>query len=90
MAYALTQRTREIGIRMAVGAQPREVLADLPRQGMVPTMAARVAGMVAAFTVTRLVAGMLVNVGAVDPQTFTGAALLPALIVLAASCSPAR
>jgi predicted permease len=90
MAYSITQRTQEIGIRMALGARPRDVLGLVVRQGMGLTLGGLLAGVVAAVAVTRLAAGLLVNVSATDPLIFGGAALFLALVALAASYIPAR
>lgn len=90
MAYAVTQRTQELGIRMALGAQRRDVLGDVLRRGMALTIAGLAAGIAAALAITRLVASMLVNVSAADPMTFAGAALFLASVALLASYLPAR
>jgi predicted permease len=90
MAYAVTQRTPEIGIRMALGAQPRDVLGAVLRQGIALTIAGLGIGIVAALAVTRLVASMLVHVSAFDPITFGGAAIFLAAVALLASYLPAR
>ena len=90
MAYAVNQRTQEIGIRMALGAQRSDVLADVLGRGMVLTGTGLLVGMIAAFAVTRLVSSMLVHVGAADPVTFGGAALFLCAIALLASYLPAR
>jgi putative ABC transport system permease protein len=90
MAYAVSQRTHEIGIRMALGAQARDVLGMVVRKGMVLTTAGLVVGIAAALAATRLVAAMLVNVSATDPMIFAGAALFLALVALLASYLPAR
>jgi putative ABC transport system permease protein len=75
---------------MALGAEPRHVLADVLRRGMVLTMAGLVAGIAIALAVTRLVSSMLVNVGAADPLTFAGAALFLASVAFLACYLPAR
>jgi predicted permease len=90
MVYAVGQRTQEIGIRTALGAQTGDVLAMVIRQGMLLTAAGLVAGTAAAFAVTRLVAGMLVHVSATDPLIFAGAALFLGLVALLATYLPAR
>ena len=89
MAYAVSQRTREIGISMALGAQTRDVLSDVLRNCIVWTATGLAAGLAAALVVTRLVAGMLVQVSAFDPATFAIAALFLAAVALLASCLPA-
>ncbi len=90
MSYAVGQRTQEIGIRMAMGAQPGSVLGMVLRQGMLLTAVGLAAGIVAAFALSRVVAGMLVNVSATDPPIFAGAALFLALPALLACILPAR
>lgn len=90
MSYSVTQRAQEIGVRMAMGAQPSAVIGMLVRQGMLLASAGLVAGMVAALVVTRLVASMLVHVGASDPVTFLAAAAFLALVALFAAWLPAR
>jgi predicted permease len=90
MAYVASQRTHEIGIRLALGAQPRDVLAMVVRQGILLTGAGVLAGMAATLAVTRLISGMLVNVSATDPLIFTAAALFLVLVALLASYLPAR
>jgi predicted permease len=90
MAYSMTQRTHEIGIRMALGAQASDVLGLAVRQGMGLALAGLLVGTAAAAAVTRLASGLLVNVSATDPLIFGGAALFLALVALAASYLPAR
>ena len=90
MAYAVTQRTQEIGIRMALGARPLDVLADILRRGLVLTAIGLAAGLAASFAVTHLIAGMLVNVSATDPATFAGGALFLTAVAALASYLPAR
>jgi putative ABC transport system permease protein len=90
MAYAVSQRTQEIGIRMALGAMPRNVLGDVLRRGMMLTAAGLAAGLAGALAVTRLVGSMLVGIDAHDPLTFIGAAVFLTLIALLASYVPAR
>ena len=90
IAYSMTQRTQEIGIRMALGAAPADVLSLVLRQGMGLTLAGIVAGVVGAAAVTRLASRMLVGVSATDPFIFAGAAIFLALVALLASYVPAR
>ena len=90
MAYAVTQRTQEIGIRMALGARPLDVLGDILRRGMGLTAIGLAGGLAASFAVTHLIAGMLVNVSATDPATFAGGAMFLAAVAALASYLPAR
>jgi predicted permease len=90
MAYTVAQRTREIGIRMALGARPRNVLADVLARGFALTAAGLAAGIVAALAVTRMAAGLLVGVGPTDPIAFIGTALFLSAIALLATYLPAR
>ena len=70
MSYAVTQRTHEIGIRMAIGAQPRDVFRMILGQGMFLTIVGMVAGLLGAFGLTRLMATMLFGVRPTDPVDF--------------------
>jgi predicted permease len=90
MAYSVAQRTREIGVRMALGARKRDVLTLIIRQGMSLVLIGAVAGLIAAFNLTSFVSSQLFGVDARDPLTFLGIALLLAGIALAACWIPAR
>jgi putative ABC transport system permease protein len=90
VAYATTQRTREIGIRVALGASGRNVLTLVLGQGMLPALAGLAIGLVGAFALTRLLANQLFEIKATDPMTFLGATALLLLVVLAACWLPAR
>ena len=90
MAYSVAQRTREIGIRMALGARPADVLALVMRRGMRLTLVGVAIGVAAALAVTRLAASLLVHVSATDPLVFGAAALFLAAVALAANYLPAR
>ena len=90
VAYGVNQRTREIGIRMALGAQQQNVLALVIRQGMQPALVGLGIGMVGAFALMRLLASQLYEVKATDPLTFGLVALGLLLIAFAACYVPAR
>jgi predicted permease len=90
MSCAVNQRAQEIGVRMAMGARPADVIGMLLRQGMLLALTGLAAGSAAAFAVTRLVSGMLIHVGASDPATFLSAAVFLALVALVATWLPAR
>jgi len=89
MAYAVTERTREIGIRMALGAHTRDILTMVLRKGMALTGAGLLIGLAAALGGARLIAGMLTNISTSDPVIFTAAALFLAAVALLASLLPA-
>jgi ABC-type antimicrobial peptide transport system permease subunit len=90
MAYSVTQRTQEIGIRMALGAQRSDVLALMLRQGMTLTVIGVVVGLAGAFALTRLMANLLFGVAATDPLTFVVIPLLLLFVATMATYFPAR
>jgi putative ABC transport system permease protein len=90
MAYSVSQRTHEIGIRVALGAQRSDVLRLIVRQGMTPALIGIVLGVIGAATLTRLIKGLLFGVRAIDPLTFVLIALLLTIIALLACWIPAR
>ena len=90
MAYSVSQRTRELGIRMALGAQARQVLQLVLRQGMALAAIGLLVGLFAAFGSTRLVGTLLYGVNPSDPLIFLGVTLLLAASALAACYFPAR
>jgi putative ABC transport system permease protein len=90
IAYAVAQRTHEIGVRMALGAQPFDVLRLVLRQGMLLTIAGLVVGVAAGLVATRVLSEMLFGVTATDPLTFIGVPALLLLVALLACYIPAR
>jgi len=90
MSYTVAQRTREIGIRVALGAQTRDVLRLIVQQGMSLAGIGIGAGVAAAIWATRLMTGLLFGVRATDPITFAAIALLLAIVALLACLLPAR
>jgi putative ABC transport system permease protein len=90
MAYSVSQRTRELGIRMSVGAERRDILRLILGQGLVLSIIGLVAGIVAALAVTRFTASLLYGVSATDPATFTWIAQLLVGVALLACYFPAR
>jgi putative ABC transport system permease protein len=90
MAYAVAQRRHEIGIRMALGAQPGEVLRMVLRQGLYLAGAGIAVGLLGALGLSRLIAGLLFQVSAHDAFTFTFGAFVLAAIALLACWIPAR
>jgi putative ABC transport system permease protein len=90
MNYSVTLRTREIGLRMALGAQPREVLRLILKQGLLLTAIGIAVGLAGALALTRVMSGLLFGVGSTDPATFAAIALLLTLVSLIACYLPAR
>ncbi|MCA1619677.1 MAG: ABC transporter permease [Acidobacteria bacterium] len=90
LSYTVAQRTHEIGIRMALGAQGRDVLRLVVRQGMLLTLAGLGVGLAVALLLTRLMTGLLYGVSAADPAVYALVSLLLAAVALVACLVPAR
>jgi putative ABC transport system permease protein len=90
LAYSVACRTREIGIRVALGANPRDVLRLVVAQGMVLTLVGLAIGLAGALMLTRFLSGLLFGVGATDLLTYTGVSALLAAVALLACYLPAR
>jgi putative ABC transport system permease protein len=90
MAYAVHQRVHEVGIRMAIGAKPTDVLWLILSHGLVLAGIGLTVGVGASFALTRLMSSLLFSVRATDPLTYAGASLLLASATVAACFFPAR
>jgi predicted permease len=90
MAYGVSQRTHEIGLRMALGAQTRDVMKMVVRQGMSLAIIGVTIGLIASYALTRMMKTLLFGVSATDPLTFALVPLLLAAIALLACYLPAR
>ena len=90
MAYSVAQRSQELGIRLALGAESRDLLRSVIKQGMTLAMIGAAIGLVAAFAVTRVLRTMLFDVTPTDPTTFGLIALVLMLVTLFATYVPAR
>ena len=90
IAYSVSRRTHEIGIRMALGARPRDVLLMIVRQGMTLTLVGVSIGLAAALGLTRVLKGLLFGLSATDPQTFLLIAVLLLGVAFLACYLPAR
>jgi predicted permease len=90
ISYLVTQSTHDIGVRVALGAQPGHILGLVVRQGMALAVVGIVAGLIGAAALTRVMASLLFGVGATDALTFGSVAAILAAVVCAATVIPAR
>jgi putative ABC transport system permease protein len=90
MAYSVAQRTKEIGVRMALGARRGDVLVLVVKQGMALVLTGIAAGILLSFGMTRLISGMLFGISATDPLTFAVVAALLGMVAFIANYLPAR
>jgi putative ABC transport system permease protein len=90
IAYSVTQRTREIGIRVALGASKSAILRWVLKQGLMLTIVGVVVGLVGALALTRLLRGLLFGIGPTDIVTYGALAILLTLVALIACYVPAR
>jgi putative ABC transport system permease protein len=89
MSYSVAQRTHEVGLRMALGAQRRDVMKLVLRQGMKLTLMGVAVGLFASAAVTRLMTQLLFDVSASDPMTFVAIALILVVVAVVACLLPA-
>ena len=90
MSYTVEQQTQELGIRMALGAGQREILALVVREGMTPTLIGVATGILIAFGLTKVLASLLYGVKASDPLTFGTVAAILLVVAFLSTCFPAR
>jgi len=90
IAYSVSQRTREIGVRMALGAQRADIFRNVLAHGMTLTLAGIVAGLGAALALAGFLSGLLYGISALDPATYAGVTTVVILVALAACYLPAR
>jgi len=90
ISYSVTQRTHEIGVRMALGAQPANVLRMVIREGMLLAGMGIVAGVGGALALGRVLQSLLFEIKPTDPATFVGVSIALALVAFAACYMPAR
>jgi ABC-type antimicrobial peptide transport system permease subunit len=90
ISYLAGQRTHEIGVRVALGAQPKDIFGMVLSEGMKVALLGVVIGIVASLALTRLMTKMIFGVRAADPVTFAGVTILLTLVAAAACYIPAR
>ena len=90
MSYSVTQRTHEIGLRMALGAERRDVVKLVVGQGLLWVLGGVASGLLAAFGLVRLIASLLYEVRPMDPWSFVGTPMILLAVAFVASLIPAR
>jgi ABC-type antimicrobial peptide transport system permease subunit len=90
ISYMVSERTHEIGIRMALGAEGRSILRMVLRQGLGLALAGAVVGLIGALIVSNLMSGLLYGVRPTDPLTFAGVTVLLICVAVLACYIPAR
>jgi putative ABC transport system permease protein len=90
VSFNATRRTQEIGVRMALGALPRDIFALVLRQVMILVATGVCVGIVSAIAISRVLSGLLLGVSSRDPMTFAGISVLLAAVALVACYLPAR
>ena len=90
LAYFVAQRVPEIGVRLALGATPRDILALVLKKGMMLALGGVFVGLAASLALTRVMSGLLFGVGATDPKTFALVSLVIAAVAFLACYVPAR
>ena len=90
MSYSVTRRNRDIGVRVALGAQSRDIFRLILGEGLTLTAVGLAAGVAASLALSRLLAGLLFGVTATDPVTFFAATIVLMLVAFLASYVPAR
>jgi ABC-type antimicrobial peptide transport system permease subunit len=90
MSYSVEQQTSELGLRMALGAEPQHLLRLVVRQGMTPAGLGVLTGIAIAFAITRVLGSLLYGVKASDPVTFVSVAVLLGAVALGATYVPAK
>jgi putative ABC transport system permease protein len=90
MAFLVSQRVQEFGIRLALGAQPRDILTLAFRPGLILTSTGTAIGLAVSLVVTRLMSSLLFAVSAIDPLTFVTIPVLLGIVALAACFIPVR
>lgn len=90
LSFSVSRRTQEFGVRMALGAEPRDLLWLILKQGMKPVLLGVILGFIASVVITRLISSLLYGVSPTDPLTFSGVTMLLVVVGIAACYIPAR